>query len=266
MYPKRFLHIIICLKKIFLGLVFWLQATVLFAQYGEKNDSVKIDTTYTSIATGVPHQFDELRLGDSVFYEPHSLADSLVERLKNEDEFWYANKSMEPKKKKQEQISFDRREPFYLKQWFRSLVWFLIIAGFVTVLIWFLIASDVRFFRKKPSVIYSVSDDVLPDDIFSIDYENELDQSLAGKNLRLSVRLMYLHTLRLLAARELIDYKIEKTNSDYLAQLYSTGYYKDFFQLTRHFEYVWYGKFDLSEAAFESIKQEYQTLKSRLRL
>ncbi len=263
MRVSHFLHTKINLKRITSLLLFLAACNVLFAQF-EKKDSLQVDTTYTSISNEAPPEFDRLNRADSIFYKTHFLADSVVERLKTDEAFWYANQSLQPKKQKQENADYDPKEPFYLKEWFRTLVWIVIIGGFLAVLSWFLISSDVRLFRKKPSVLHSIAEHSLPEDIFSIDYEKELEKSFAGKNLRLGVRLMYLHVLRLLAERELIDYKIEKTNSDYLAQLFSTGYYKDFFQITRHFEYVWYGKFDLSETAFEAIRKEYTTLKNRL--
>ena len=57
---------------------------------------------------------------------------------------------------------------------------------------------------------------------------------------------------------------MERTNSDYLAQLYNTSYYKNFFRLTRNFEYVWYGKFDISAEAFQMIQQDYKNLKEQV--
>jgi len=265
MQGSVFLHIKAATNRTLVILIFTIISSASFAQYEESSDTIKIDTAYTPISNEAPPEFDFLNTTDTINYKSHTLADSLVNGLKADEDFWYANQSLQSKGKKKENVpNYNYNEPFYLKQWFRILVWIVIIGGFLAVLIWFLISSDVRLFRKKPSVVYSVSDDALPEDIFSIDYENELKKSLADKNLRLSVRLMYLHVLRLLADRDLIEYKHEKTNSDYLAQLFTTGYYKEFFQLTRHFEYVWYGKFDLSETAFDAIRGEYHTLKSRL--
>ena len=42
------------------------------------------------------------------------------------------------------------------------------------------------------------------------------------------------------------------------------SYYKDFFSLTRNFEYVWYGKFEISNAAFEMISLDYNKLLASL--
>jgi hypothetical protein len=189
--------------------------------------------------------------------------DSVLQNLKKDEAFWYANKL--PKRQKRAEIDPNKKysEPFYLQNWFRTLLWIFITAAFVAVIIWFLVVSDVRLFRKK-AVSLSEQDTVLAEDIFSINYEQELEKAIADENYRLGVRLMYLHILRLFSERDIIHYKIERTNSDYLMQLYNTSYYKDFFRLTRNFEYVWYGKFDISSAAFELIRKDHAKLKSLL--
>jgi len=190
--------------------------------------------------------------------------DSVLQNLKKDEAFWYANKL--PKRQKRAEIDPNKKysEPFYLQNWFRTLLWIFITAAFVAVVIWFLIVSDVRLFRKKAVSISSEQDTALIEDIFSINYEQELEKAIADENYRLGVRLMYLHILRLFSERDIIHYKIERTNSDYLMQLYNTSYYKDFFRLTRNFEYVWYGKFDISSAAFELIRKDHAKLKSLL--
>ncbi len=132
------------------------------------------------------------------------------------------------------------------------------------MLIWFLIASDVKLFRKKAAVLQPTADAAINEDIFSVNYEQELEKAIANQNYRLGVRLMYLHVLRLFSEKEIIQYKMERTNSDYLLQLYNTYYYKDFFRLTRNFEYVWYGKFDISAAAFEMIRMDHTKIKGLL--
>jgi hypothetical protein len=143
-------------------------------------------------------------------------------------------------------------------------LWIIIVGAFIAVLVWFLIASDIKLFRKKAKTFQSPDDITITEDIFSINYEEELQKAIVDQNYRLGVRLMYLHVLRLLSEKNIIEYKIERTNSDYLLQLFNTSYYKDFFRLTRNFEYVWYGKFDISPAAFEIIRQDHSKIKSRL--
>ena len=265
---KTILHIYSLVKKLLLltSLVFFNCTS--FAQ-DDVRDSLNYDATTTDTAYTVETEsealpkFDSLAAYDMPSYHAYTLPDSVLEKLKQDDAFWYANKV--PKRQKPQEIKPpDYKAPFYTEGWFKTLIWIIIIGGFVTVLVWFLIASDVKLFRKKPTQLSNDADIQFDEDIFSINYEEELQRAIAHNDYRLGVRLMYLHVLKLLSDKEIIQYKIEKTNSDYLLQLYNTSYYKDFFRLTRNFEYVWYGKFEISPAAFEMIGNDYKKLKALL--
>jgi hypothetical protein len=87
---------------------------------------------------------------------------------------------------------------------------------------------------------------------------------VALKNFRLAVRLQYLQTLVLLSGKGLLQYKEESTNSDYLMQVYATPYYGPFKKLTRHFEYVWYGQFEVGPDAYRNIETDFTTFKNSM--
>lgn len=221
------------------------------------------DTEYKDIDEETP-EFDSLSLFNIPSFNTYEIHDSVLENLRKDEAFWYVDKA--PKSQKPVQVDSNTKysEPFYLKNWFRAVLWILIIGAFIAVLVWFLIASDIKLFRRKAIVLQLPEEIAISEDIFSINYENEMEKAAASQNYRLGVRLMYLHILKLLAEKNIIQYKVEKTNSDYLFQLANTSYYKDFFRLTRNFEYVWYGKFDISQAAFEMIRQDHTKIKSQL--
>jgi hypothetical protein len=98
------------------------------------------------------------------------------------------------------------------------------------------------------------------DNIFGINYQREIDKAVRDKDFRLAIRLMFLRLLKQLADKNIIHYKQDRTNLEYLQQLYTTNYYKDFFQATRNYEYSWYGKFPVSEEAFNKIRNEFDRL------
>jgi len=224
-------------------------------------DSVysSVDSTSVSVTDSKEHKFDSLTSENLPAYHTYSIPDSVLNNIRKDDAFWYANEA--PKRQKPPEIK-PGKTPFYLQNWFNTLLWIIIIGCFVAVLVWFLIASDVRLFRRKPKSLEEDVEVALSEDIFAINYEQELQKAIINNNFRLGVRLMYLHILRILADNGTIQYKIEKTNSDYLLQLYNTSYYKNFFRLTRNFEYVWYGKFEISAEAFQMIQQDYKNLKT----
>jgi hypothetical protein len=208
------------------------------------------------------YRFNELTAPDSTLYSPYPIADSALEILRMDDAFWYANTA--PKKKEIKERERVYKKPVYLQQWFKNLVWALIVASFIGVIIWFLIASDVRLFRRKPKTLSNDPGAVSSEDLFSIDYNLQLQNAMSKGDYRLGVRLMYLHVLRLMADKEIIVYKMERTNSEYLLQLFGTAYYTEFARLTRNFEYVWYGNFTITENIFTKISQEYVGLKNKL--
>jgi len=81
---------------------------------------------------------------------------------------------------------------------------------------------------------------------------------------RLAIRLMFLRLLKQLSQKKIIEYKQERTNFDYLSQLHATGFYNDFFRLTRNYEYTWYGKFEVSGETFGIIKSEFENFDRKL--
>ena len=180
--------------------------------------------------------------------------DSVINTLKADDDFWYANKSFLKTKPGQ-------AKPLTNKPWFQTLLWLMIITGFAGFLIWYLSSNQVGIFRKKAPVI-SEETEMEPgsDNIFGINYQREIDKAVRDKDFRLAIRLMFLRLLKQLADKNIIHYKQDRTNLEYLQQLYSTNYYKDFFQATRNYEYSWYGKFPVSEEAFNKIRNEFDRL------
>lgn len=188
---------------------------------------------------------------------------SIVDSLKAADDFWYANAAPVKKKAKKEQAS---GESIFQKRWFRNLLWVIILSSFIGVVLWYLVASNIFFFRKKAKTIRGeegVAED--KNDIFSLDYDNEIAAATVAGNYRLAVRLWYLQTLKTLSEKGLIDYRFGRTNQDYVAQLSRHSYYRDFFRLTRNFEYTWYGQFPLSAAAYEMMHQDFVQFQNSLR-
>lgn len=188
------------------------------------------------------------------------IPDSTIRNLQSHKDYWYANQVISKKKK----ITREEDEPMINRPWVNSLIWFIIIGGFVAVLIWYLASSNISLFRRRSAPISLDEEEVLNEDIFEIKYDKEIQSAIASQNFRLAIRLMYLRTLKELSDRQIIHFAQEKTNSEYLRELNNTPYYKNFFQLTREFEYTWYGKLQLSPEAFSSVERDFNDFKQQL--
>ena len=151
------------------------------------------------------------------------------------------------------------------QSWFLNLLWIIMLCSFIGAVVWYLVSSNVGLFRRESKkIIEEETAEELPEDIFTINYEKEIQKAVDARNYRLAVRLWYLRTLKELSSRNIIDYRHEKTNNDYVNSLFGGRFYRDFFRLTRNFEYTWYGQFDLSEQAYELMRKDFVNFKNSL--
>ena len=196
---------------------------------------------------------DSTRFTDSVSIR--KIPDSVLQKLKKDGDFWYAN------------LVFRKNETpqsnFTVPKFVSVLLWLIIIGGFAGFIIWYLANSNVGLFRGSSKKITSGDEEIETDNIFEINYEREIGKAVSAGNHRFAIRLMYLRLLKNLSQRNIIRYKLERTNFDYLLQLSSTNYYHDFFRVTRNYEYSWYGLFDVNEETFELIKNDFTHLEQK---
>ena len=129
---------------------------------------------------------------------------------------------------------------------------------------YYLADSNISLFRRNKKVAVVAVDEEMPGDIFTINYEKEIDKAASMGNFRMAVRLMFLRLLKNMSERNIIRYQQDKTNLDYLMQLHSTAYYKDFFRITRNYEYSWYGKFEVSQDAYQFIRNDFEQFENRI--
>ena len=93
------------------------------------------------------------------------------------------------------------------------------------------------------------------ENIHEINFEDAIVNALGQKDFRLAIRLQYLRILKLLTTKELIHWKPNLTNQVYVQELEKYPYHPDFVQITRYFEFAWYGDFQVSEAGFREMKE-----------
>lgn len=136
---------------------------------------------------------------------------------------------------------------------------------FLAAIVYFMASNKVGFFaREAVSTQSEITVDELGENIFALQYKDMLQKALKDSNYRLAVRIMYLQTLKQLNDSGLIRFQPELTNIDYLLQLKSSDKYRQFALITNHYEYVWYGKFELSKDVYERISNDFITMQNTL--
>ena len=233
-------------------------STKMFIEEVPAEDQQSPDTTATT-----QRQYFLKKWGDTLTVEQRHVPDTVLKKMQQDDHFWYANEAI---KKQKQQEKGSTYTPLGQRKWFQVLLWLVIIGGFVAVVMWWLAGSNVGLFRKKNvSTESDGGSEEIPEDIFAINYQKEIDKATEQGNYRLAIRLMFLRMLKELAEKNIIQYKPDRTNFDYLLQLQSTGYYTPFFRITRNYEYSWYGQFMVSEETFKIIRNDFSQFDRQLK-
>ncbi len=102
------------------------------------------------------------------------------------------------------------------------------------------------------------------ENIHEIDFEPEIEKAIHNLDYRLAVRMLYLKCLKKLSDSGLISWQIDKTNSNYIAELVNSGREDKFTSLTRQFEYIWYGEFNINQSTFLEIHDDFKNFNKGL--
>ncbi|MBD2768155.1 DUF4129 domain-containing protein [Hymenobacter sp. BT664] len=112
-------------------------------------------------------------------------------------------------------------------------------------------------FSRTPRRV-ALAYDTASENIHEVDFATRLAEAEAAGNLRLAVRLGYLRLLKALSDGGLIQWQPDKTNHAYLAELPPSGLREEFREITRQFEFVWYGEIALSGKLYERVRADHQ--------
>lgn len=96
--------------------------------------------------------------------------------------------------------------------------------------------------------------------------DQELESALQAKDIRMAVRILFLKNLKLLMEKGWISPALEKTNMEYVAELKGRPQQQDLLEVTRIFEWVWYGEAHLSMEQYSGIKGEFDKVYHNINL
>lgn len=109
-------------------------------------------------------------------------------------------------------------------------------------------------------------DDLAPSEIPKTELERLLEEALNQKNYRKVVRIYYLFILKDLSEREWIQWEKQKTNMHYVMEMQNKKEAPAFNKAVTYFEFIWYGKRDISERQFQSIQPNFTELLNTLNI
>lgn len=204
---------------------------------------------------------------DSSHIIQRSFSDSAINAYKSDPDFQYEKKMI------QQRSWWDR---FW--DWFWSLYDDIMDteAGRITmeIIYWALALGIIAFFvtrvlkMNRLSVFKNTAYSDAPykvelEDINAIPFDTAINEAMENGNYRLAIRLLYLQNLKLLSDKGLIDWRPDKTNTDYLYELKSS-LQQSFKKITTVFEYAWYGEHAVSKQDCADMKDQLSQFQNQL--
>jgi hypothetical protein len=138
-----------------------------------------------------------------------------------------------------------------------NVVSWLLIAVFFVVFVYLmilLVGGDFQTLFSRNKAANVVGDTFVEVDLTGTDFDKLVARELENGNLNLAIRYMYLKLLQALSHKQLIVWQKDKTNRQYAQELSMKPYHQHFKQVTNAYEYVWYGKFQISMPVYHDVR------------
>ena len=135
-----------------------------------------------------------------------------------------------------------------------------VLLGIAIILIakYFLNINTTSLIEKDHANKISFQDD--EELIQSDDLSKLLDEAISNKEYRVAIRFYYLLVLQNLTNKGMIQWQQEKTNEDYIRELKNTQLLTNFTKITRLYDFVWYGNFEVNDKDFEASETIFKSL------
>jgi len=100
--------------------------------------------------------------------------------------------------------------------------------------------------------------DEIEKNLHLVDFEKLIQKSLESGENRLTIRYYYLWMLKKMSNNQIIEWDVEKTNSDYLYEIKDEAQKEDFAYLSYLYNNIWYGEFELDENTFTKARTAFE--------
>ena len=144
------------------------------------------------------------------------------------------------------------------------LISYAVVTGVVILLIYFIVRNiSLDLHIKRAKVEENLGRPV--ENIEELDIQALLERAINVGDFKLAVRLYYLRLLKKLHEQNVIVWKKDKTNRDYLSELFSRDFFFDEInRLTLSYESVWYGDHMLRSESFRTLTDRFESLHEKI--
>ncbi len=147
-----------------------------------------------------------------------------------------------------------------------AIVPYLLLGGLLALIIWlFIKLNPGRSILEEPrtsQVFLNKEEEIVQ----SQDIKKLIAEAIENGNFRLVIRYYYLLVLQDLDQKKVITYQLQKTNEDYLSEISTASLQEQFKVITRMYDHIWYGSFEISPTNFKIAEQDFLKMISILNI
>lgn len=138
-----------------------------------------------------------------------------------------------------------------------ELIPYLILAGILFFAVWlFIRLNPGNAFLEEPET-GSISMAEEEEIVQSRNINELIEEAVSKGDYRMGIRYHYLLVLQQLSEGGHIQYEFSKTNEEYLAEIGQQNLRQQFRQITRIYDSIWYGSFEVTREAFQRAQREF---------
>ncbi len=243
-----------------LMILFWIITLIVPSQSKAQDtvDSLELNTDSGNIST-IDDEYQNKAgkfPGEAVF---RSVPDTTVARMKREKEFAYAN---DPAYWTREEKVYKKGFLDYVFDFFQSdivrWIFYIFIAGLIIFVLYRIVIVNDLFVIYSSKKNKRNAEDAGLTETYTFLIDQKIHDAIDQKKFNAAVRYLYIKTLYALNDKKWIQFHAEATNSEYVKQMSQHKNIDDFRFLTRVYEYVWYGRFEITEQQFSIVHHNFQ--------
>ncbi len=132
------------------------------------------------------------------------------------------------------------------------------------LIVWGIFKMRVRTMMAKSADPLNLDFKQIENNILETDFERYLNEAVRTGNYKRAVQVLYLESLKSLTLSHIIQWKPNKTNQEYLYEMQSSPLRRPFMEITRMFEYVFYGEFPINEQTYLQTAAAFQDFQGKI--
>ena len=199
---------------------------------------------------------------------PRWIASDTLNRVKKDKGFYYQSWLDSALRAEKVAMQAPRKQPrlpnldiFFTI--FKIMLWLMAIAVLGFVVFKLFLGKNALFLHSRQNVdaVIDNQEQAAPGD-----YSLLIERAVTAQDFRLAIRYYYLQCLQQLAGSQYIQLMADKTNYQYIQEVRkrSAGIATMFANLTRKYEYVWYGEYAVNAVLYTTLESDFKQLETAI--